>query len=195
MSSITPRKTARQHRAPEPEHRTAETRWLDDAQQSAWRANAAIMIRLPAVLDARMQAEAGLTFFEYTVLSTLSEVDDRTLRMTALAARTSSSLSRLSQVAGRLEKRGFLQRSRVPGSGRRTNATLTEAGYAKVVAVAPGHVAAVREYFIDVLEPGDLSALGRIGSAVGIAIDQNTPDLGAADSSPRGATPETGSGV
>ncbi|WP_250004655.1 MarR family winged helix-turn-helix transcriptional regulator [Actinoplanes sp. M2I2] len=180
MSSITPRETAPPHRAG-PETSAVPTRWLDDEQQNAWRANAAIMIRLPAALDARMQTEAGLTYFEYMVLSSLSEAEDHTMRMSALAARTSSSLPRLLQVAGRLEKRGLLQRSRVPGSGRRTNATLTDAGYAKVVEAAPRHVVAVREYFIDVLEPGDLAALGRIGAAVGVAIDQNTPGLGAAD--------------
>ncbi|MFF0154838.1 MarR family winged helix-turn-helix transcriptional regulator [Micromonospora sp. NPDC005203] len=186
MSSITPRNTARPTGQPGPETPTEAPRWLDDQQQSAWRANAAIMIRLPAALDARMQTEAGLTYFEYMVLSTLSEADDHTLRMSALAARTSSSLPRLSQVAGRLEKRGFLRRSRVPGSGRRTNATLTDVGYAKVVAVAPGHVTAVREYFIDVLKPDDLAVLERLGTAVGLAIDRNTLVPGAADSASRG---------
>ena len=54
---------------------------------------------------------------------------------------------------------------------RRTNTTLTEAGYDVVVAAAPGHVAAVREYLIDPLEPEDLKALQRIGSAVETAIN------------------------
>lgn len=96
--------------------------------------------------------------------------------MSEVAARTSSSPSRLSHVAGRLEKRGLLRRSRVPGSGRRTNATLTDAGYAKVVASAPAHVAAVREFFMDALEPGDLDSLRRIGDAVGARLDRTRAD-------------------
>ena len=92
------------------------------------------MITLPAALDARLQREANLTFFEYMVLAVLSERADRTMRMSDIAAGVSASLSRLSHVVARLEKQGLLCRSRVPGSGRRTNATLTDAGYAKVVA-------------------------------------------------------------
>ena len=55
----------------------------------------------PAALDARMQRESQMTFFEYMVLSVLSEEPDRTMQMSALAVRTSASLSRLSHVVGR----------------------------------------------------------------------------------------------
>ncbi|WP_433087449.1 MarR family winged helix-turn-helix transcriptional regulator [Dactylosporangium sp. CA-052675] len=156
-----------------------ETRWLSRDELAAWLANSAIMISLPAALDARMQREARLTFFEYMVLSVLSEEPERTLRMTDLATRTSASLSRLSHVAGRLETRGLLERARIPGAGRRTVAKLTEAGYQVVVAAAPGHVAAVREYLIDGLEPRDLAALRRIGAAVSAAINRASPDMDA----------------
>ncbi|MFD6443903.1 MarR family winged helix-turn-helix transcriptional regulator [Promicromonospora sp. NPDC060204] len=149
----------------------AEPRWLNGDELAAWLANSAIMISLPAALDARMQRESQMTFFEYMVLSVLSEEPDRTMQMSALAVRTSASLSRLSHVVGRLERRGLLARSRIPGAGRRTNTTLTDAGYDVVVAAAPGHVAAVREYLIDSLEPRDLMALKRIGAAVDAAIN------------------------
>jgi DNA-binding MarR family transcriptional regulator len=162
----------------------AETRWLNGDELAAWLANSAIMISLPAALDARMQREAQLTFFEYMVLSVLSEQPDRTMQMSALAARTAASLSRLSHVVGRLEKRGLLARKRIPGSGRRTTATLTEAGYGVVVAAAPGHVAAVREYLIDGLEPHELAALRRIGAAVDAAIKREQPDASSAASPP-----------
>lgn len=150
--------------------------WLDGEERAAWLANSAIMISLPAALDARMQRESGMTFFEYMVLSVLSEQPARTLQMSDLAARTSASLSRLSHVVGRLEKRGLLTRARIPGSGRRTSATLSEAGCAEVVAAAPGHVAAVREYLIDGLEPHELAALQRIGASVDAAINRRAPD-------------------
>lgn len=152
--------------------------WLNDAERQAWLANSAIMISLPAALDARMRRESELTFFEYMVLSVLSEQPERTLQMTDLAARTASSLSRLSHVVGRLEKRDLITRVRVPGSGRRTTATLSEAGYRAVVAAAPGHVTAVREYLIDRLEPHDLAALRRIGSAVEAAVRDQVAGMG-----------------
>ena len=162
-------------------------RWLDADELAAWLANSAIMISLPAALDARMQRESQLTFFEYMVLSVLSEEPGHTMQMSRLATRTSSSLSRLSHVVARLEKRGLLARSRIPGAGRRTNTTLTEAGYGIVVAAAPGHVAAVREYLIDELQPDELRALRRIGTAVEAAINRTKL-------SPPSTDPEASSG-
>ncbi|WP_019608470.1 MarR family winged helix-turn-helix transcriptional regulator [Nocardiopsis sp. CNS-639] len=158
----------------------ARTRWLEPDELAAWLANSALMISLPAALDARMQREARMTFFEYMVLSVLSEQPEHTLRMSELAARTSASLSRLSHVAGRLEKRGLLTRVRVPGAGRRTDAVLTGAGYEAVAAAAPGHVAAVREYLIDGLGPQELTALRRIGTAVEAAIKRGRSGSGSA---------------
>ncbi|MEV1044633.1 MarR family transcriptional regulator [Streptomyces sp. NPDC049916] len=168
------------------------TRWLDDEERAAWLANSAIMISLPAALDARMQRESGMTFFEYMVLSVLSEQPAHTLQMSDLAARTSASLSRLSHVVGRLEKRGLLSRARLPGSGRRTSASLSAAGSAAVVAAAPGHVAAVREYLIDGLGPGELAALRRIGTAVDAAVNRRTPDPGGAPRAPAATSVDTG---
>lgn len=133
------------------------------------------MISLPAALDARLQSEVELTFFEYMVLSVISEQGDRTLQMSDIAAGVSASLSRLSHVTTKLERRGLLLRSRMPGAGRRTCAKLTDAGYEKVVAAAPSHVAAVREYFLDALEPADLSVFSRIGGAVAKSINPKRP--------------------
>jgi len=143
-----------------------EVRWLTGDERPAWLAMGAIMMKLPAALDAQLQRDADLTFFEYMVLAMLSEMPERTLQMSELAAITSASLSRLSHVASRLEKRGYLQRRRCAGAGRRTNATLTDAGLAKVVAAAPGHVRAVRELFLDALSPEQLSALTDVGGQV-----------------------------
>ncbi|WP_101524681.1 MarR family winged helix-turn-helix transcriptional regulator [Nocardioides houyundeii] len=154
---------------------TAAPHWLSDDERAAWLATAAIMISLPAALDSRLQRECGLSFFEYMVLAALSERPDRTMQMSEIAAGVSSSLSRLSHVVTRLEKQGLVCRARVAGSGRRTNVTLTDDGYAKVVEAAPDHLAAVREYYIDVLEPGDLAALTRIGAAVARRINPDRP--------------------
>lgn len=152
-------------------------RWLSQEERAAWLATAALMISLPAALDVRLQREAGLSFFEYMVLSVLSERPDRSMQMSEVAAGVSASLSRLSHVARKLEERGLLERYRVPGSGRRTNARLTDAGHAAVVAAAPGHVAAVRDYFLDTLEVSDLAALERIGTGVAGLISPGRPFL------------------
>ena len=151
--------------------------WLSPEERAAWLAVATIMFTLPAALDARLQKDGDLTFFDYMVLSVLSERETRTMQMSEIAAGVSASLSRLSHVVSKLETRGLLVRNRVPGSGRRTSATLTDAGYAKVLATAPDHVAAVRDYFMDTLEPADLTALRRIGVAVAHRINPQRPFL------------------
>jgi DNA-binding MarR family transcriptional regulator len=138
-------------------------------------AAAALLIKLPGALDAQLQADQGLTFFEYMVLAVLSEQPERTLQMSDIAAATSSSLSRLSHVVKRLEDQGFVERVRIPGAGRRTNAVLTDAGFDKVVASAPGHVARVRHLLIDVVSADDLAALRRIGETVIGRIDPDRP--------------------
>ena len=155
--------------------RAEPTKWLDQDERQAWLAVASIIFTLPAALDARLQKDADLTFFDYMVLSVLSEQDDLTMQMSDIARGVSASLSRLSHVATKLEKQGYLTRARVHGSGRRTSATLTEAGHEKVVAAAPDHVTAVRAYLIDALTPDDLSLLARIGPAVARRIDPTRP--------------------
>jgi DNA-binding MarR family transcriptional regulator len=136
--------------------------WLSDEEQAAWRPFVALLFRMPAALDAQLQKDAGISNFEYLVLSSLSEAPGRTLRMSELAAMASGSLSRLSHVVSRLESRGWVRREACPGDGRFINAVLTDEGWAKVVATAPGHVAAVRKLLVDVLSPEDLRTLGSI---------------------------------
>lgn len=140
--------------------------WLTAGEQAAWRPLVALLFRLPAALDAQLQKDAGISHFEYLVLSSLSEAPGRTLRMSDLAAMASGSLSRLSHVVSRLEARGWVRREACPGDGRFINAVLTEDGWAKVVATAPGHVAAVRRLLVDALTPEEFRALGAISEQV-----------------------------
>ena len=136
-----------------------DTRWLTGAQRPAWLGMVRLFTVLPAALDAQLDRDAGLSFFEYHVLSMLSETPDRTLRMSRLAQLTSSSLSRLSNVAKRLEGRGLLRREPDPDDRRATRAVLTDAGMAAVEQAAPGHVTTVRDLVIDALDPAQLKQL------------------------------------
>ena len=96
----------------------------------------------------------------------LSEAPERTLRMSALAARTNASLARLSHVVQRLETRGLVRREPCAQDRRATNAVLTSAGWDAVVAAAPGHVATVRRLVIDPLSASDVAALDRITARI-----------------------------
>lgn len=79
------------------------TRWFTAEQRLAWLDMVRVLTMVPASLDAQLERDAGLSFFEYHVLSMLSEIPGRALRMSRLAQLTSASLSRLSNVAKRLE--------------------------------------------------------------------------------------------
>lgn len=134
-------------------------RWLDADERVAWLALNRVVTRLPSALDAQLERDADLNYFEYLVLAILSEQPDRTLRMSELASATNASLSRLSHVAKRLEGRHLLRREPDPHDGRCTRALLTDAGMDSVVAAAPGHVATVRALVIDALTPTQLRHL------------------------------------
>jgi DNA-binding MarR family transcriptional regulator len=148
-----------------------ETRWLDSDERAAWLRFAAVMELLPGVLDAQLRRDSGLSHFDYFVLAMLSEAQDRTLRMTMLAQRTSATLPRLSHVVAKLEARGLVERFPCPEDGRATNARLTDAGWDLVVRTAPGHVEEVRHRVIDALTPTQLKQLARISDAILARLD------------------------
>lgn len=156
-----------------------EPRWLNECEREAWMALARLMFNLPTALDAQLQCDNQLTLFDYFVLSTLSMVPGRTLRLSDLARRIGSSLSRLSNVVKRLEQRGLLYRAPDPENSRYTRATLTDAGWDLVVAAAPGHVEAVRRYVIDGLTREQIEALRDVACHVMRRLgDESSPVAG-----------------
>lgn len=152
-----------------------DARWLDDDEMAAWLRLVAITELLPGVLDSQLRRDSGLSHFEYIVLAMLSEAPQRTLRMTALAQRTSATLARLSHVVSRLEARGLLERLPCPEDARATNARLTTAGWNVVAAAAPGHVANVRARVLGGLAPGQVRQLARLGDAILARLDPQGP--------------------
>jgi len=148
-----------------------DTPWLDRPQLRAWIRLVALLELLPAALDAQLRRDAGLNEFEYYVLAMLSEVPDRTLRMTELARQTNATLPRLSHVVSRLEKRGMVERFPRPDDRRATDARLTDAGWATVVEAAPGHVENVRRLVIDALTEEQVDQLAAIGDALLVRLD------------------------
>jgi DNA-binding MarR family transcriptional regulator len=108
---------------------------------------------------------------EYQVLAMLSDSPDRTMRMSALAEVTNASLSRLSHVVERLERRGFVRRTPDLTDGRFTKAILTDDGFETLAAAAPGHARHLRSLVIDVLSPEQLRRLGADAARIMARID------------------------
>lgn len=147
-----------------------EVRWLSDTEQEAWRHFISGIRRLMERLDVDLKAH-GLNHDDYGVLVALSEADDDRMRMAELADRAVQSRSRLSHHIGRLESRGLVSRQSCPEDRRGAFAVLTPEGRATIEAVAPFHVAGVREHFLGHLSPDELAvvgaAFGRIDAALG----------------------------
>lgn len=153
------------------EQNTTETPWLSEAQQDAWRVLVSLVTRLPAALDTQLQRDSDLTHFEYFVLAVLSETADRRLRLSELASQANASLSRLSHVVTRLEKRGWVRRETVTGV-RGAFAVLTDDGMRTVAQAAPGHVRTVQALVFAGLDERQVTQLQALGTALVDQLDR-----------------------
>jgi DNA-binding MarR family transcriptional regulator len=144
----------------------SEPRWLDTAQQRAWRAYVDGSVRLTEIMDRDLKNRHGLSVSEYEILVRLSEAPERRLRMAELAEHASQSRSRLSHTCARLESKGLVKRGSCPNDKRGVYAHLTDDGFAVLERAARDHVETVRTFFVDVVEPYDLEAIGRAFRAI-----------------------------
>jgi DNA-binding MarR family transcriptional regulator len=139
-----------------------ESRWLDAEELRSWQAFLHATAQINAALSAQLRRDAGISHFEYGMLSALSKAPARTLRMSTLAEEAEGSLPRLSQVATRLETRGWVRRWPDPSDGRFTLATLTDTGLSKLEEAAPGHISEVRRQLFDALTKSQVRQLTSI---------------------------------
>ncbi|MGA4669050.1 MarR family winged helix-turn-helix transcriptional regulator [Propionibacteriaceae bacterium Y1923] len=147
-------------------------RWLTPQEREAWVRLVALIELLPSTFDAELRGKANLVYFEYYVLAILSEAENRTLRMSTLAAMVNSTLPRLSHAVRRLEQRGLVERTPCEQDGRSTNVHLTEQGWQLVKEAAPDHVDHVRRTIFDVLSPEQVNQLSDISAALLGALPQ-----------------------
>ncbi|MFD1504733.1 MarR family transcriptional regulator [Georgenia yuyongxinii] len=157
-----------------------QTPWLTAEQEEAWRSLMAAILLLPGALDAQLQRDADVTHAGYVVMSALSETPDRAIRMSRLAQMASMSMSRLSHLVDRLEQRGWVERQPAPGDRRSTMAVLTEAGWDKVVATAPGHADNVKTLIFEDLTPAQTRQLKKIFDTIVPKLDPERRLLGCA---------------
>lgn len=153
----------------------ADVRWLDEQQQWAWRRFLEGTSRFFEALGDAHDEGLPVTLGEYHLLVQLSEAPGRTLRMSALADFLALSRSRLTHTVDRMERRGLVLRTPVPGDRRGVNCVMTDAGYAALVDAAPGHVTAVRRLLVDTLTDEEFAVLGRAMAKVAEATKGPAP--------------------
>jgi DNA-binding MarR family transcriptional regulator len=132
---------------------------MNEDESRAWLSLVWTAELLPAALDAQLQAEAGMTHFEFMVLGTLQQAKGSSLRTKDLAAAVNATMPRLSRVVGKLAERGLVERVGGDADGRVIHVHLTAAGRRALVRALPGHLELVRRLVIDRLDPAQLRAL------------------------------------
>lgn len=140
------------------------------ARLEIWASVATMLERLPAALDTQLTRDSGLTHFEFGALYAIDCAPDRTLRLSALAAYASCTLSRVSRTVTRLESKGWARRVVDPTDGRYTLAVLSDEGHVKVVEATPGHDAIVDRLVFSVLTGAQARQLGAISRKISAAI-------------------------
>ena len=150
------------------------TRWLDDAEQRAWRAYLAMHAGLPALLNRRLQAGSGLSLSDFDVLVALTDHGPEPIRVGELCDLLQWEKSRLSHHLARMQRRGLLARVECADDGRGAEIVLTDVGREAIDRAAPAHVADVRELVFDVLDDEQVRALEAIGRAVAARVEDRS---------------------
>ncbi|PJE94873.1 MarR family transcriptional regulator [Streptomyces carminius] len=144
-----------------------EPRWLDELEMAAWKGFLQAWHRVNRCLDQQLKQDAGLSHPQYEILVHLAAAPGGELRMTELAERLIASKSGLTYQVGQLEKRGLVRRRACPSDVRGVFAVLTDTGRETLREAAPGHVEAVREVLVDVLDREQLAVLAEAFGKVG----------------------------
>ena len=136
-------------------------RWLDPSEQRSWRALVMGTTLLMDRLDDDMRDAFDLSMVEYEILVRLSENDDR-MRMARLADGLAHSRSRVTHTIKRMETAGLVRREASAEDGRGVIAVMTPEGRALLERAAPIHVQGVRDHLVDLVDPDDFAAVGRV---------------------------------
>ncbi|MET0236610.1 MAG: MarR family winged helix-turn-helix transcriptional regulator [Kibdelosporangium sp.] len=144
----------------------SEPRWLDDAEDRAWRGYRRMFLLLNAQVNRELSQQSGLSEPDYDVLSTLSDAADHSYRLKKLAERMLWSQSRLSHHVTRMQQRGLVTREECVSDARGATIVLTPAGRRAIEEAAPLHVTSVRRHFFDHLTREQIQILGDATNAV-----------------------------
>lgn len=147
------------------------TRWLTEREQHAWRALQLMQMRLEAALARQLASDSELSYPDYVVLVALTDDPAGRRRPSELADLLWWERSRLSHQVTRMAARGLVRRERCASDGRGSYVAVTAKGRRAIAAAAPGHVAAVRRWFVDRLTPKELDTVRAVAEKVLAGLD------------------------
>jgi len=115
-----------------------------------------LMMRL---IERDLAERCRISHVEFEALLRLSWADGRRMRIQDLAEQSVLTRSGISRVVERLARVGLVTRESAPEDRRGAYAILTDAGHALLRTALDGHVALVRERFLDRFTPGELEQM------------------------------------
>jgi DNA-binding MarR family transcriptional regulator len=148
--------------------------WLDEREEAAWRGLLQLHSQLTAELARRLASESPLSYPDYEVLVALTDRPEGRLRVFELAEALGWEKSRASHQVARMAERGLVRKLPCLTDRRGAFIAATARGRRQLGAAAPGHVAAVRELFVDRLSPSQLDAITRVARDVLTALARQT---------------------
>jgi DNA-binding MarR family transcriptional regulator len=143
--------------------------WDDpsEAERGAWTGFLRAHSRIAKALDRELAAAHDLPLSEYDVLVQLAVTDEGRLRMSDLAEAIVLSPSGLTRLVDRLARRGLLRRERCQSDSRVVYATITTAGFEKLLEATPTHLDGVRRLFWAHLSPDQTERMAAIVGCLG----------------------------
>jgi DNA-binding MarR family transcriptional regulator len=142
--------------------RTASgTPWAGSPEQMLWRNQLRLSTQLLIRLDTDLTEKHGLTIADYTVLVVIAEGPEEGVRMSSVAEFVMISRSRLTHCVDRLEARGLVERSKASDDRRGFRCLLKPKGRRLLTEAVPTHVAGVRQYFADLVQPDEFEVIDR----------------------------------
>jgi len=143
---------------------------LNDVEMAAWRTFIETHNDLMHALEAAL-APVGLALGDYQVLVTLSEAEQKSMRMCDLADVLQLTPSGATRRLDGLVKSGWVERRNSETDRRVMLAMLTPAGWDKLHSAYIPHVGSVRTHLIDLLDHSELEALASIFGKVRAHLD------------------------
>lgn len=144
---------------------------VSTGEWEVWRSFTAMQLQLQRALGDRLEANAGISSPDYTVLLVLFGAPERRLRASRIADLIAWEKSRLSHQLTRMEQRGLVRREDCEDDLRGKWVVLTNDGRRAVLKAMRDHNRAVREYFFDVLDDDEQAVLRRLSERVLDAIN------------------------
>jgi DNA-binding MarR family transcriptional regulator len=154
---------------------------LSDQDWAVWRDFMSMSGQLARELDRRLQADAGISHADYSVLAVLHQASDHRLRTGELAELLAWEKSRVSHQVARMEARELVARTECDTDGRGTWISPTAEGHQVLLGAVGNHSRTIRELFFDALRDdqraaigeGALNVLDRLGPEACVIAEQN----------------------